>query len=230
MHECPSLSMIFNPFRPSRFTNKSKSKHVLNILIHTDPPYDHIIHFWNSLPMGSNRNVENICTYLHQGWPQVTRKSVYHSNLPQSNHPDKKNIDGIYGCNRLDPVKVTIILSKISFWKFNQLGVSKNSGTPKSSILIGFSIINHPFWSTPIVGNTQLYNVLPVPHATLPGETHCFTPNNFPGAAGWHKHPLEGHPYRQLHIIPWQKKTATKKQVWKLLPDALFLVIEYMCV
>ena len=26
------------------------------------------------------------------------------------------------------------------------LGVSKNSGTPKSSILIGFSIINHPFW------------------------------------------------------------------------------------
>ena len=27
--------------------------------------------------------------------------------------------------------------------------VSKNSGTPKSSILIGFSIINHPFWGTP---------------------------------------------------------------------------------
>ena len=25
------------------------------------------------------------------------------------------------------------------------LGVSKNNGTPKSSILIGFSIINHPF-------------------------------------------------------------------------------------
>ena len=26
------------------------------------------------------------------------------------------------------------------------LGVSKNNGTPKSSILIGFFIINHPFW------------------------------------------------------------------------------------
>ena len=25
------------------------------------------------------------------------------------------------------------------------MGVSKNRGTPKSSILIGFSIINHPF-------------------------------------------------------------------------------------
>ena len=30
------------------------------------------------------------------------------------------------------------------------MGVSKNRGTPKSSILIGFSIINHPVWGTPI--------------------------------------------------------------------------------
>ena len=29
-------------------------------------------------------------------------------------------------------------------------GVSKNRGTPKSSILIGFSIISHPFWGPPI--------------------------------------------------------------------------------
>ena len=36
------------------------------------------------------------------------------------------------------------------------MGVSKNNGTPKSSILIGFSIINHPFWDTPIFGNTQI--------------------------------------------------------------------------
>ena len=35
------------------------------------------------------------------------------------------------------------------------LGVSKKSGTPKSSILIGFFIINHPFWGTPIFGNTH---------------------------------------------------------------------------
>ena len=31
---------------------------------------------------------------------------------------------------------------------------SENSGTPKSSILIGFSTINHPFWGTPTFGNT----------------------------------------------------------------------------
>ena len=29
------------------------------------------------------------------------------------------------------------------------MDVSENSGTPKSSILIGCSIINHPFWGTP---------------------------------------------------------------------------------
>jgi len=36
------------------------------------------------------------------------------------------------------------------------MDVSENSGTPKSSTLIGFSIINHPFWGTPIFGNTQI--------------------------------------------------------------------------
>ena len=36
------------------------------------------------------------------------------------------------------------------------MDVSENSGTPKSSILIGFSIINHPFLGTPIFGNTHI--------------------------------------------------------------------------
>ena len=38
--------------------------------------------------------------------------------------------------------------SDLDIWVFH--GVSKNKGTPKSSILIGFSIINHPFWGTTI--------------------------------------------------------------------------------
>ena len=48
--------------------------------------------------------------------------------------------------------------STLTFGKFHvhYMGVSKNSGTPKSSILIGFSIINHPFWSTTILGNTHI--------------------------------------------------------------------------
>ena len=36
------------------------------------------------------------------------------------------------------------------------MGVSHNSGTPKSSFLIGFSIIYHPFWGTPMFGNTHM--------------------------------------------------------------------------
>jgi len=45
------------------------------------------------------------------------------------------------------------------------MDVSENSVTPKSSILIGFSIINHPFWGTPIFGNTHInyFNIL-APH------------------------------------------------------------------
>ena len=41
-------------------------------------------------------------------------------------------------------------------WGWGQLfGGFQNNGTPKSSILIGFSIINHPFWA-PIFGNTHI--------------------------------------------------------------------------
>ena len=36
------------------------------------------------------------------------------------------------------------------------MGVSWNGGTPKSSILIWFSIINHPFYGTPIYGNHHM--------------------------------------------------------------------------
>ena len=37
------------------------------------------------------------------------------------------------------------------------MDVSENrGGPPKSSILIGFSIFNHPFWGTPIFGNTHV--------------------------------------------------------------------------
>ena len=39
------------------------------------------------------------------------------------------------------------------------MGVSENSGTPKTSMLIGFSIINHPFWGTTIFGNHVLLNM-----------------------------------------------------------------------
>ena len=51
------------------------------------------------------------------------------------------------------------------------MGVSENGGfSPKSSIFIGFSIINHPFWGTLIFGNTPLVNH----HFSQPfGENIC---------------------------------------------------------
>ena len=39
-------------------------------------------------------------------------------------------------------------------------GGFQNHGTPKSSILIGFSIINYPFWDTTILGNHQIFKAL----------------------------------------------------------------------
>ena len=38
------------------------------------------------------------------------------------------------------------------------MGVSKNRGTPKSSILIGFSIIYHPFW-VPLFLETPIFKM-----------------------------------------------------------------------
>ena len=42
------------------------------------------------------------------------------------------------------------------FWVVYMV-VSNNKGTPKSSILRGFSLINHPFWGTIIFGSTHIY-------------------------------------------------------------------------
>jgi len=55
------------------------------------------------------------------------------------------------------------------------MDVSKNSGTPKSSILIGFSIISHRFWGTPIFGNTHIHEDKYKKMLTVfTGSTHVF--------------------------------------------------------
>ena len=53
----------------------------------------------------------------------------------------------------------TYHINRVLFFFCQQYGLYgcfKNSGTPKSSILIAFSIINHPFLGTPIFGNTHI--------------------------------------------------------------------------
>ena len=41
-------------------------------------------------------------------------------------------------------------------WVDESYGCFLNGGIPKSSILRGFSIMNHPFWGTSIFGNTHM--------------------------------------------------------------------------
>ena len=90
------------------------------------------------------------------------------------------------------------------------MGVSKNSGTPKSSILIGFSIINHPFWGTPIFGNILIPNFYPPLKLTtkapekntiLKGSRIIFQPSFFQVLFGWF------HRGKKLRLVkPWYKK------------------------
>ncbi len=57
-------------------------------------------------------------------------------------------------------------------WKmFVSMGVSKNNGIPKSSIFIGFSIVNHPFWGTTIFGNIP---ILLVEYLSCKANWHTF--------------------------------------------------------
>ena len=43
------------------------------------------------------------------------------------------------------------------FWKHPYIWVFPKIVVPKSSILIRFSIINYPFWGTPIFGNAHIH-------------------------------------------------------------------------
>ena len=76
-------------------------------------------------------------------------------------------------------------------------GFPRNGGTPKSSILIGFSITNHPFWGTTIFGNIHIdipLNFFSLPPKNPPrlhrlqrvGETRKRKPGSF-----WAKSPGE---------------------------------------
>ena len=70
---------------------------------------------------------------------------------------------------------------------FFHMDVSENSVTPKSTILIGCSIINHPFWGTPIFGNTHILSLFNDPMFA------CFTQRRQEDGRCW---PLK----TQLHV------------------------------
>ena len=101
---------------------------------------------------------------------QITRENSHSSCGCLSKKNLQVNFQVIFS-NRIHNSKKLILLESrlyIIFWDIN-MDVSENRGTPKSSILIGFSIIDHPFWGTPIFGNTQ--NILYTQHASTPAST-----------------------------------------------------------
>ena len=57
---------------------------------------------------------------------------------------------------------------KMTTSQHTHMGVSENGGTPKSSNVIGISIINHPFWGTPIFGNTHMKHKHPFHWLSVP--------------------------------------------------------------
>ena len=81
------------------------------------------------------------------------------------------------------------------FEKF-QVDVSENSGTPKSSILIGFSIIiiNHPFWGTPIFWKHPGCHPLKNPH--------FFSEVKWSSLWGWNSSQTAGGIFRPRRWIP----------------------------
>ena len=90
------------------------------------------------------------------------------------------------------------------------MGVSKNRGTTKSSILIGFSIINHPFWGTPILGNTYIYIYL-YPHWA----------HSIPLNSGLHAHSLN-HLLRPWEVAPKKARWVWEAVVWNTVVRCLF--------
>ena len=81
-------------------------------------------------------------------WP--FRKVCWHDVHMTTGYMSSHILDLMIGNSRLRSVRKLKII---------HMGVSKNRATPQSSLLIGFSMINHPFWSTPIFGNTYIVDI-----------------------------------------------------------------------
>ena len=81
---------------------------------------------------------------MERDWTE--KKSCDHPGLDSNPKSYSMEVFGFLG---------KLVMFVASFCYLN-MDVSLNCGTPKSSILIGISIINHPFWGTPIFGNTHI--------------------------------------------------------------------------
>ena len=102
------------------------------------------------------------CSQSRQGTlPQLFRKALEETSTLQCKHWQGVIHDSAFCCNSRNLCANVALLKRHSTWKKQVPAASlpcvyfygcfqkNNRGTPKSSILIGFSFINHPFWDTP---------------------------------------------------------------------------------
>ena len=125
--------------------------------------------------MGERTTLHSIMSLGSHSWwlSQANSKKipVKHIHLPNKKCDKYHHLAPLYDCLEKFTSRVVIFLDKksspalsnpkkfaeslLESWLFcipfhgifqrNYMGLSKNRGTPKSSILIGFSTINHPF-------------------------------------------------------------------------------------
>ena len=140
-----------------------------------------------------------VCVRVHTGYRHGSPRSPNECRVPLNPTTN--------GCD--SPSKqVTvgrIYIADTNIMKYIHLGVSKNRGTPKSSILIGFSITNHPFWGIPIFGNPHLQRELQskskkdcrgVLNLSL---DHLFKTNT-PQTLSFHRHLQFWRPHNSWHL------------------------------
>ena len=89
--------------------------------------------------------------------PQILRNATTNNLTFSQWFPDENKSDFLQGlpgtCSNLPRRRNQSLLRPL---RIGHMDVSENNGTPKSSNLIGISIINHIFWGPPIFGNTHI--------------------------------------------------------------------------
>ena len=90
------------------------------------------------------------------------------------------------------------------------MGASENSGTPKSSILIRFSIINHPFWGTSIFGDTHMFLMWPWKNS-LQFLFSSFESSSFEKPGPWY---LEKNCHKISLVQLFQRKKSTQPAIY----------------
>ena len=129
-------SQVLNGFHPSKVLQilllYVQGRRYLHVPTFKILIYTSYIQTWTPISMDLHTKKEvNKCHIVGSWWPFVALTCLY------------------------------VFMKKLNHDVYVHMGVSKNRGTPKSSILIGISIINRPFWGTTIFGNTHILSATP---------------------------------------------------------------------